>query len=38
MKIDGSEYELVPLPFSKQGQYINVRDRNIYIIEKDFGE
>ena len=38
IEIDGSMYELVALPFSKQGQYINVRDRNIYIIEKDFGE
>ena len=38
VEIDGSMYELVALPFSKQGQYINVRDRNIYIIEKDFGE
>jgi len=38
VKIDGSEYELVALPFSKQGQYIKIGDKNIYITEKDFGE
>ena len=38
VEIDGSHYELVALPFSKQGEYIEVGDKNIYIIEKDFGE
>ena len=38
VEIDGSHYELVALPFSKQGEYIEVGDNNIYIIEKDFGE
>tara|TARA_B100000941_G_scaffold106834_1_gene74713 strand:- start:1111 stop:1896 length:786 start_codon:yes stop_codon:yes gene_type:complete len=38
LEIDGSVYELVALPFSKQGEYIKVNDKNIYIIEKDFGE
>ena len=36
--IDGSIYELVALPFSKQGEYIKVGGRNIYIVKKDFGE
>lgn len=38
VEIDGSHYELVALPFTKQGEYIEVGDKNIYIIEKDFGE
>ena len=38
VEIDGSVYELLPLPFSKQGQYIEIGDKNIYVIEKDFGE
>ena len=38
VEIDGSVYELLPLPFSKQGQYIEIGDKNIYVVEKDFGE
>ena len=38
VEIDGSVYELLPLPFSKQGQYIEIGDKNIYVVQKDFGE
>ena len=31
-------YELLPLPFSKQGEYIEIGDKNIYVVERDFGE
>ena len=38
IKIDGDSYELIPLPFNKQGKTIKVNDRDILIKEKDFGE
>ena len=38
VEIDGSIYELIALPFAKQGEYIKVGERNIYIVKKDFGE
>lgn len=38
VEIGESTYELVALPFSKQGEYLNIRDKNIYILKKDFGE
>ena len=38
VEIDESVYELIALPFSKQGEYLKVDDKSIYVIEKDFGE
>ena len=38
IKIHGDSYELIPLPFNKQGKTIKVNDRDILVKEKDFGE
>ena len=38
IKIDNSYYKLVPLSFSKQGQYVMFEDTKIFIQNKDFGE
>ena len=38
IKIDNNYYKLVPLSFSKQGQYVMFEDTKIFIQNKDFGE
>ena len=40
LKVDikGNIYELIPLPFNRQGELILVNNKNILINKKDFGE
>ena len=38
IKIKSDIYELIPLPFNKQGESILVNNKNILIKKKDFGE
>ena len=38
VKIDGSLYKLIPLPFEKQNDSIYIDEQIIYIKQKDFGE
>ena len=38
IKIDNNFYKLVPLAFSKQGEYVEFNNLRIFIQNKDFGE
>ena len=38
IKIDNNFYKLVPLAFSKQGEYVEFNDSRIFIQSKNFGE
>ena len=38
INIEGLLYELIPLPYSNQGEFIKHEDKSIYINKKDFGE
>ncbi len=38
INIKGEIYELIPLPFNKQGESILVNNKNILVNKKDFGE
>ena len=35
---DNKLYQLIPLPFNKQGEYLTINKKEIYINKKDFGE
>tara|TARA_B000000475_G_scaffold255340_1_gene234959 strand:+ start:2283 stop:3077 length:795 start_codon:yes stop_codon:yes gene_type:complete len=37
-KVNDLFYELIPLPFNNQGEFIRHGDTNIYVNKKDFGE
>ena len=38
LEINESTYKLIALPYSKQGEYLKVGKKSIFINEKDFGE
>ena len=38
VNIMGDIYELIPLPFDKQGKSILINNESIYVNNKDFGE
>ena len=38
VNIEGDIYELIPLPFDKQGESILINNESIYVNNKDFGE
>ena len=38
VRIEGSLYKLIPLPYEKQDSSINIDSQNIFIKKKDFGE
>ena len=38
ISIEGSLYQLIPLPYSNQGEYIKHEGKSIYINKRDFGE
>ena len=38
INIEGLLYQLIPLPYSNQGEFIKYEDKSIYINKKDFGE
>jgi len=38
VNIMGDIYELIPLPFDKQGKSISINNESIYVNNKDFGE
>ena len=38
ISIEGSLYQLIPLPYGNQGEYIKHEGKSIYINKRDFGE
>ena len=38
INFEGLLYQLIPLPYSNQGEYIKHEDKSIFINKKDFGE